>query len=42
VSWISPVAKALLKRTVGDIVRLRTPAGDQRIEIVDVRYTVPD
>jgi len=42
VSWISPVAKALLKRTIGDTVMLRTPAGEQRIEIVDVRYTAPD
>jgi transcription elongation factor GreB len=42
VSWVSPIAKALLKRTVGDTVMLRTPAGEQRIEIVDVRYTAPD
>jgi len=42
VSWVSPIAKALLKRTVGDTVALRTPAGEQHIEIVDVRYTAPD
>jgi transcription elongation factor GreB len=39
VSWISPIAKALLKRAVGDTVLLRTPAGEQQIEIVDVRYS---
>jgi transcription elongation factor GreB len=38
VSWISPIAKALLKGTVGDVVTLRTPSGAEQIEIVDIRY----
>lgn len=38
VSWISPIAVALIKHTVGDTVILRTPAGPRQIEIVDVRY----
>ena len=38
VSWISPIAKALLRRQPGDTVRLATPAGMEQIEIVDVRY----
>jgi transcription elongation factor GreB len=38
VSWISPVARALIKAREGDTVNLRTPAGDQQIEIVEVRY----
>jgi transcription elongation factor GreB len=38
VSWISPVARALIKAREGDTVNLRTPAGDQEIEIVEVRY----
>ncbi len=38
VSWISPVAKALLKRRAGDIVALMTPAGPEELDIVDVRY----
>lgn len=38
VSWISPVARALLKRAAGDTVPLATPAGVEEIEIVDVRY----
>jgi transcription elongation factor GreB len=38
VSWISPVARALLKACVGDVVRLVTPAGVQEIEVLDVRY----
>jgi len=38
VSWISPVAKALLKAREGDTVTLRTPGGTQRVEILEVRY----
>ncbi|MEK6594135.1 MAG: transcription elongation factor GreB [Pseudomonadota bacterium] len=40
VSWISPVAKALLKKSSGDVAMLHTPAGEQKIEIIDVRYEV--
>ncbi|MHB1206436.1 MAG: GreA/GreB family elongation factor, partial [Rhodospirillaceae bacterium] len=38
VSWISPVAKALLKARVGDTVRVRTPAGEEEIEVLAIRY----
>jgi transcription elongation factor GreB len=38
VSWISPVARALLKAHEGDIVDLRTPAGIEAIEVVEIRY----
>lgn len=38
VSWISPIAKALLKKSSGDAAVLYTPAGAQAIEIIDVRY----
>ena len=38
VSWISPIAGALIKHSAGDTVTLRTPAGPKQIEIVDVRY----
>ena len=41
VSWISPVARALLKARVGDTVKLVTPSGAQEIEIVSVRYPKP-
>jgi transcription elongation factor GreB len=41
VSWISPVARALLKAREGDVVRLVTPAGAQEIEILSVRYPAP-
>ncbi len=38
VSWISPIAAALIKHSAGDTVPLRTPAGVRQIEILDVRY----
>jgi transcription elongation factor GreB len=41
VSWISPIARALLRAREGDEVLLQTPAGPQRIEIVAVRYPAP-
>lgn len=41
ISWVSPLAKALLRRRVGDEVRLETPSGWRRLDIVDVRYPAP-
>ena len=38
VSWISPIAKALLKAEEGDVVKMRTPQGVEEIEIVSVTY----
>ena len=38
VSWISPIAKALLRKQAGDRVRLPTPAGTEEIEVLDVSY----
>ncbi len=41
VSWISPVARALLKARVGDEVKLVTPAGPRDIEVLEVLYPQP-
>ena len=38
VSWVSPIARALLKARVGDEVRLVTPRGVETIEVLEVRY----
>ena len=38
VSWISPIARALIKAREGDTVNLKTPAGEQQIEIIEVTY----
>ena len=38
ITWISPMAKALLKSFVGDVVKLQTPSGWREIEIMEVSY----
>jgi transcription elongation factor GreB len=38
VSWVSPIARALLKAREGDTVELRTPAGLERLEVLAIRY----
>ena len=38
ISWMSPMARALIKSREGDVVTLRTPGGDEELEIVEVRY----
>jgi transcription elongation factor GreB len=38
ISWISPVARALLKAREGDTVVLKTPGGVEELEILEVRY----
>ncbi|MFZ4288429.1 transcription elongation factor GreB [Variovorax sp. HJSM1_2] len=41
VSWVSPVARALLKAKEGDVVRLQSPQGVQDIEVLEVTYPAP-
>jgi len=38
VSWLSPMARALLKARVGDRVRLQVPSGDEELEILGIAY----
>jgi transcription elongation factor GreB len=38
ISWVSPMARALLKAREGDTVTLRTPGGVEDIDIAEVRY----
>jgi len=38
ISWISPMARALLKAREGDSVSMRTPAGTEELDVVSVRY----
>ena len=38
ISWISPVARALLGAREGGLVRVRTPAGTEEVEVVAIRY----
>ncbi|MEN6587761.1 MAG: transcription elongation factor GreB [Sulfuricella sp.] len=38
ISWISPLAMALLKAREGDVVTLRTPGGVEELDVVEIRY----
>ncbi len=38
VTWVSPIARTLLKARIGDVLRFVTPGGTKDIEVVDVRY----
>ena len=38
ISWISPLARVLLSRRAGDIVRFQSPAGVEELTIVKVHY----
>ena len=38
VSWVSPIAKALMQRQVGDIAKLHTPQGIIDIEVLEIAY----
>lgn len=39
VSWVSPVARALLRAHVGDLVTVRSPGGVEEIEVVSIAYS---
>lgn len=41
VSWISPIARALLKSREGDVVKLATPGGMHELEVLSVSYPPP-
>ena len=38
VSWIAPIARALLKAEIGDVVEVRTPRGSQSVEVTNISY----
>lgn len=42
ISWISPLAKALIKAREGDTVTLRTPAGVEELDVLEVSYIALD
>lgn len=42
ISWISPVARALHKGRVGDVVEIRTPAGRENLEIIAIDYSLDE
>ena len=38
ISWVSPVARALLRARAGDVVMLTTPVGVEELEVTSIRY----
>jgi transcription elongation factor GreB len=38
IAFVSPLARALVGRGVGDELRVRTPRGDESLEILEIRY----
>jgi transcription elongation factor GreB len=38
ISWVSPLARALMKSKPGDRVVLRAPGGTEELDVLDVRY----
>ena len=38
ISWVSPLARALLKAREGDVVRFQSPAGWREIEVLSIEY----
>jgi transcription elongation factor GreB len=41
ISWVSPLARAMLGKQIGDTIHVTTPAGDESYEIIDVQYQSP-
>ena len=38
VSWISPIARALMRARVGDVVEIHSPSGPRAIEVIEIAY----
>jgi transcription elongation factor GreA len=38
ISFKSPIARALIGKTIGDVVEVQTPRGERELEVVSVRY----
>src|SRR6187549_3254303 len=38
ISWVSPLARALMKAEAGDRVLLRAPGGTEQLEVIEVAY----
>ena len=39
ISWVSPLAKAMLGRALGDVVKVVAPSGEGEFEVIDIRYS---
>lgn len=41
ISWVSPLAKAMLGKQIGDVVRVQTPGGEENYEVQEISYQEP-
>jgi transcription elongation factor GreB len=41
ISWVSPLARALLGKQIGDVVKVIAPAGEDEYEVIAVQYHPP-
>ncbi len=41
ISWISPLARALMGKQAGDNLRVETPGGEEEFEVLEVAYSAP-
>jgi len=41
ISWVSPLACAMLGKQIGDVVKVATPVGEEQYEIIEVQYQSP-
>lgn len=42
ISWVSPLAKSMMGKTIGDTIRAFTPKGEAVFEVIDVSYQTPN
>jgi hypothetical protein len=42
ISWLSPVARALMKGHVGDVIEFRTSSGPETVEVLSIAYRTGD
>ena len=39
ISWVSPLAKAMLGKAIGDMIKAQTPKGEATFEVIEIRYS---
>ena len=39
ISWVSPLARAMLGKAIGDIIKAQTPKGEATFEVIEIRYS---
>ncbi len=42
ISWISPLARAIMGKAIGASVVVRTPNGEDEFEVIDIQYSAPE